>query len=60
MKTQKQIKHAKAMNAARVARWRDRQLTEKGLIVVQVIIPPTALDTLRDLEKQLRKGAKIL
>ena len=59
MKTIEQINHAKKMNARRVQRWRERQ-ADKGLITVQVIIPPESLPTLRDLEKQLRKGAKIV
>tara|TARA_R110000782_G_scaffold33535_3_gene80772 strand:- start:1916 stop:2095 length:180 start_codon:yes stop_codon:yes gene_type:complete len=59
MKTEAQIKRAKAMNAKRVQRWRERT-ADKGLITVQVIIPPDSLSTLRELEKQLRRGAKIV
>ena len=58
VKTTKQILHAKKMNALRVQAWRERQ-AEKGLITVQVIIHPDSLPALRDLEKQLRRGAKI-
>tara|TARA_B110000285_G_C14888101_1_gene497205 strand:+ start:408 stop:590 length:183 start_codon:yes stop_codon:yes gene_type:complete len=57
IKTQKQIKHAKAMNAARVQKWRDKKAAS-GLIPVQVMIPPDSLPELRELEKALRKGSR--
>jgi phosphohistidine phosphatase SixA len=60
MKTEAQIKHAKAMNAARVQRWRERQLDENGFKIVQIIIPESAIPEIRALERQLRKGAKLV
>ena len=59
MKTQKQIKHAKAMNAKRVQKWRDEKALQ-GLIPVQVLIPPDSLPELRQLEKALRKGSRFV
>lgn len=58
-RTQKQIKHAKMMNAKRVQKWRDKKALG-GLIPVQVLIPPDALPQLRDLEKALRKGSRFV